>query len=106
MDISKINAIDPLGSASIYGNSIRAVDKTESEQSFDSLLSSAMGLIKETDALSNKAEEEEIKYAMGRSDSIHDLQVAQQKASVSLQYTVAVKNAAVEAYKSIINMQF
>ena len=49
MDISKINAIDPLGSASIYGNSIRAVDKTESEQSFDSLLSSAMGLIKETD---------------------------------------------------------
>ena len=60
----------------------------------------------ETDELSNKAEQEEIKYAMGDSDNLHDLQVAQQKANVSLQYTVAVKNTALEAYKSIINMQF
>ena len=106
MDISKINAIDPVGSASIYGNALSSTSKTESEKSFDSILSSAMGLIKETDEATNKAEVEEIKYAMGRSDSIHDLQVAQQKASISLQYTVAVKNATMEAYRSIINMQF
>ena len=51
------------------------------------------------------AEVEEVKYAMGQSNSLHDLMVAQQKANVSLQYTVAVKNTAVEAYRSIMNMQ-
>ena len=40
-----------------------------------------------------------------QSNSLHDLMVAQQKANVSLQYTVAVKNTAVEAYRSIMNMQ-
>ena len=40
-----------------------------------------------------------------RDNSLHDLMVAQQKANVSLQYTVAVKNTAVEAYRSIMNMQ-
>ena len=60
----------------------------------------------QTEDYSNAAEEEEIKYATGQSTSMHDLMIAQQKANVSLQYTVAVKNTAVEAYKSIMNMQF
>ena len=55
---------------------------------------------------SNKSEEEEIKFATGESDNLHDLMIAQQKAAISPQYTVAVKNAAVESYKTIMNMQF
>ena len=31
--------------------------------------------------------------------------IAQQKAYLSLQYTVAIKNAVLEAYKEIMNMQ-
>ena len=31
--------------------------------------------------------------------------VAQQKANISLQYTVAVKNTALEAYRTLMNMQ-
>lgn len=65
-----------------------------------------MKMVQETEDYSNAAEEEEIKYATGQSASMHDLMIAQQKANVSLQYTVAVKNTAVEAYKSIMNMQF
>ncbi|MCX4328868.1 MAG: flagellar hook-basal body complex protein FliE, partial [Lachnospiraceae bacterium] len=38
-------------------------------------------------------------------DSIHDLQIAQQKANVSLQYTVAVRDAFLSAYKEIMNLQ-
>ena len=52
------------------------------------------------------AEEEEIKYALGESDSIHDLQIAQQKANISLQYTVAVRNAFLQGYKELMNLQF
>ena len=64
-----------------------------------------MNLVQQTEDYSNAAEVEEVKYAMGQSDRLHDLMVAQQKANVSLQYTVAVKNTAVEAYRSNKNMQ-
>ena len=63
-------------------------------------------MIKETNDYSNAAQEEEIKFALGESDSIHDLQIAQQKANISLQYTVAVRDAFLSAYKEIMNITF
>ena len=52
-----------------------------------------------------KAEEAEMSFALGYTDSIHDLAVAQQKANISLQYTVKVTNSVVTAYKELMNMQ-
>lgn len=106
MSINAINGIDSLSEVSWYGSSTKKTGSDTEKTSFDNLLSSAMNLIGETDQLSNAAEAEEIRYAMGESDSLHDLQVAQQKANVSLQYTVAVKNTAMEAYRTLINLQF
>lgn len=106
MNVNSISAIDSLSAVSRYGSTTERVEKTSAETTFDSLLASAMNLVGETDQLSNAAEAEEIRYAMGESDSLHDLQVAQQKANVSLQYTVAVKNTIVDAYKTILNLQF
>lgn len=80
--------------------------KAENDKSaFSTILDSAANLITETNAYSNAAEEEEIKLALGETDSIHDLQIAQQKANVSLQYTVAVRDAFMSAYKEIMNLQ-
>ncbi|MCI8769827.1 MAG: flagellar hook-basal body complex protein FliE [Lachnospiraceae bacterium] len=73
---------------------------------FSSILDSAARLINQANAYSNAAEEEEIKYALGETDNIHDLQIAQQKANVSLQYTVAVRDAFMSGYKELMNMQF
>ena len=108
MNISSLSAIQGLESVSRYQttNPIQPETRTEKSQSFDALLNSAMGLISETNDYSNKVEEEEIKFATGESDNLHDLMIAQQKASVSLQYTAAVKNGVVEAYRTIMNMQF
>jgi flagellar hook-basal body complex protein FliE len=106
MDISSLSAISGIQNVTNYNYAANSKETTETgATSFDSLLNSAMNQIQQTEDYSNAAEEEEIKYAMGESDSLHDLMVAQQKANVSLQYTVAVKNTAVEAYKSIMNMQ-
>lgn len=109
MNIANLSAIDALDSVSRYQN-ISSLSEEEnstgSSTSFGTILQSALDLVKETEDYSNAVEEEEIKYAMGQTDSLHDLQIAQQKATVSLQYTVAVKNTAIEAYKSIMNMQF
>lgn len=79
--------------------------KTESEDAFSSLLSSAMKLVNETNDLSNAANAEQMNFSLGYSDNTHDLAIAQQKAALSLQYTVAVKNKVLEAYKEIINIQ-
>ena len=69
-------------------------------------LDSAMKMVHETEDYSNAVEEEVIKYASGESTNLHDLMIAQQKANTTLQYTVAVKNTAVEAYRTLMNMQF
>ncbi len=89
-----------------YSESILKEEPEEEDASFDSLLNSAMQMIKETNDYSNEAAEAELSYAMGITNSTHELQVAQMKANISLQYTVAVRNAVMDAYKEIMQMQF
>lgn len=106
--MSSISSIGTIYDSGRYNNSLKetGVISNNNNQSFETLFQSASSMIKETNALSNAAEEEEINYALGRATSTHDLQVAQQKANLSLQYTVAVRNGVLDAYKEIMNLQF
>ncbi len=79
--------------------------KTEGTSSFDTIFNAAVDMYEEADSLQKAAEEAEISFALGYTDSTHDLAVAQQKANISLQYTVKVTNAVVSAYKELMNMQ-
>ncbi len=79
-----------------------SVEKTNS---FDSFLTSALGMVQETNELQNTAESAEIQFALGQMDNTHDLQVAQEEANIALQYTVAVRDNVLEAYNTIMNMQ-
>lgn len=76
-----------------------------SEKSFDSVFQSALELLKETNDISNAAELEEIRFAMGDSENLHDLTIALRKAEIAVQYTVAVRDKVLDAYKEIMNMQ-
>lgn len=78
--------------------------KEEKTESFSSVLSSMMNSIDETNSLQNKAEEEEIQFALGESENTHDLLIAQIKATVALQYTVAVRDKMIDAYKELMQM--
>ena len=93
----------------IQNSLIENINTTKAEESnstaFDSLFDSVVNMYKETDELQNAAEESEINFALGYSTSTHDLAIAQQKANISLQYTVKVTNKALEAYKELMNMQ-
>lgn len=73
--------------------------------SFSKILSSAMDMVNETDSLAAQAEQAEINFSLGKADSTHEVTIAQKKAYLSLQYTVAVKNALISAYKEIMNIQ-
>ena len=64
-----------------------------------------MNSVEETNTLQNKAEEAEIQFALGQSDNTHDLLIAETKASVALQYTVAVRDKLIDAYKELMQMQ-
>lgn len=100
MDISAITNI-----SSDY--ILAAVEKSKQtkDQSFDNVFQSMLGMVGETNELQNDAESAEIQFALGESVNTHDLQIAQEKANVALQYTVAVRDKVLEAYKEIMNMQ-
>lgn len=94
---------------SVYNNGITRVgkenDKVKGANAFDSILNAAVDMYKEADTLQKAAQESEISFALGYTDSIHDLAVAQQKANISLQYTTKITNSVVTAYKELMNMQ-
>ena len=105
MSLAAVNGLERLSRYATTNPLQENADQTN-HVSFESLLDSAMKMVRETEDYTNAVEEEEIKYASGQSNSLHDLLIAQQKANISLQYTVAVKNTVVEAYRTLMNMQF
>ena len=72
---------------------------------FEAILNTAIGNIKTTNSYLSDAEDEEIRFALGESDSTHDLTIALEKASTALQYTVAIRNKVLDAYKELMQIQ-
>ncbi|MDD6571010.1 MAG: flagellar hook-basal body complex protein FliE [Thermoflexaceae bacterium] len=82
-----------------------AKESNEVTDSFDSIYQSAIGLIESTNKYVEDAQQAEIDFALGNLTSTHELGVIQQKANISLQYTVAIRDKILEAYREIMNMQ-
>ena len=99
--MGKINEISGIGSL----NSASVV-KENRNAAFETLFDAATNMIKETNQYTNEAEEAEMAFSLGLLDNTHDLQIAQQKANLALQYTIAVRNQVLDAYKEIMNLQF
>ncbi len=78
---------------------------TYAGEDFDGLLHTAIDNLTTTNNYLSDAENEEIKWALGETENTHDLSVALQKASVALQYTVAIRDRILEAYRELIQMQ-
>ena len=103
--MNNISSIGMVPEYILWGDKANAANPSRNV-TFESLFQSALDMINETNELTNKAEEEEIRFAMGAADSPVDLMAAQQKASISLQSTVAVRNTILDAYREIMNLQF
>lgn len=102
MDVSSLTGI-----TTDYANSVTNSNllSDTSDDSFGTVLSAAMNLLSETNELQNDAEASEIQFALGKADNPHDMQIAAKKALTALQYTTAVRDKMIEAYKEIMNMQ-
>ena len=75
------------------------------ESNFSSFLNAAVNQLNETNSYLKDEEEEEIKWALGLTDNTHDLAQAQAKAQTALQYTVALRDRFVSAYREIMQIQ-
>ena len=105
-DIYSNYSVNSLRNITDSYNGVISNVRDEEGDTFDTILQSALGLVNQTNEYSNIAEEEELNYAMGLSEDTHTVMIAQQKANVSLMYTVAVRDAVIDAYNQIMNMQF
>lgn len=104
MEFTSIGAISRAEDYTASWNKTK--ETTEKNTAFETLFQSALQMLKETNDYTNAAREAELSYAMGLTNSTTDVQVAQTKANMSLQYTVAIRNAVLDAYKELMQLQF
>ncbi|MBN2221242.1 MAG: flagellar hook-basal body complex protein FliE [Vallitaleaceae bacterium] len=85
--------------------SISLPSSEEKESVFSQIYQSAIQMLNETNTLNHQADQMSLDFAIGKIDNIHEVMIAQEKASVALQYTVQIKNAVLEAYNDIMRLQ-
>ena len=102
----------------VSSNAIKAAELADSKVSsplesttadgstFSDFFNKAVDNLNTTNSYLSDAENEEIKWSLGQTDNTHDLTIALQKASIALQYTVAVRDRALSAYRELMQMQF
>lgn len=97
--------VRPVGSwpLQVIGSSSGAVSQREKEQgaSFADLLKSALA---EVNRLQQEAEEASLRLATGEAE-LHQVMIAAEKANISLQLTLAIRNKLLDAYHEIMRMQ-
>jgi len=87
------------------GAAKRAAAERAGQDVFGVMLHDAIDNLHTTNSYISDMENEELKLALGETENTHDLSIALQKASTALQYTVAVRDKFMEAYKEIMQMQ-
>lgn len=61
--------------------------------------------INETNTLQLESTQLTEDFLTGKTDDIHSVMIAGEKANLALQFTMQVRNKVVDAYKEIMNMQ-
>lgn len=109
MDITSlfsVNSADLIETANKATSAIKNPIATEEEKGgFDALLDTAIKNFNLTNSYISDKEDMELKWAMGEVDNPHDLTIALSKASQAINYTVAIRDRLLEAYREIMQMQ-
>ncbi len=90
------------GVHSVKGLGLFDTPTLKTETSFKNYL---MEAINNTNKLEKQSELYSVKLASGNLENIHEAMIATQKADVSLQFMVQVRNKVLDAYREITRMQ-
>lgn len=102
MDISMLNSV---GSEYIKNAAVENGQISVKDNGFEGLLQSAMNMVNETSDLQNQADAASVQFMLGYATNTHELRALQEKSEIALNYTTAVRDKMLEAYKEIMNMQ-
>lgn len=61
--------------------------------------------IRKTNELQHRSDLEVQKFLTGESEDIHDMMIAMEEATISLEMTTQIRNKVIEAYQELKNMQ-
>lgn len=98
MNISEINAIDTDKSTKQLSKGLT----NENDKSFKTILKN---VLKSANNLQNNYEEMTYRNIIGEDVDLHDIVIAGEKAKLSLELTLQIRNKALEAYQEIMRMQ-
>lgn len=105
MGLKRISGFPTVDGTSTLTGTLAGKSEKADGTLFDSFLNTAIDNIKTTNGYLSDWENEEIKFALGETENTHDLTIAMQKASTALQYTVAIRDKFLEAYRELMQMQ-
>lgn len=99
-----MNMINPIQSRLQLLNLNQIDDKkqTETGKNFQALLKENINKVNNLQLESNQLTED---FALGKTDNIHQVMIAGEKAETSMQLTLAVQNKVIDAYKEIMRLQ-
>lgn len=102
--LSALSGIDSIDAAGLTGMLTEKTEKTDGTM-FESFLNTAIDNINTTNSYLSDGENEYMKFALGETENTHDLIIALQKASAALQYTIAIRDKVLAAYKELMQIQ-
>jgi flagellar hook-basal body complex protein FliE len=98
MAIQGISSINGLVSAT----PIKSTNQAQEAANFKDLLMDALNNVNTLEQESAKMTED---FIAGRTDNIHSVMIAGEKATVALQFVMEVRNKVLDAYQEIMRMQ-
>lgn len=97
-----VNGIGSFDVISPVLSDIKKIRPEESETvSFGDFLKDALNKVNELQLQSQKLTDD---FAAGRTDSIHEVMIAGEKAEIALQFTMQIRNKILDAYNEIMRM--
>ncbi len=101
-----LNQIGTIGSLAPSRSLFETVEKQDSVNdataAFSDYLNQAMN---NTNSLLLDADKQADDFAVGKTDNIHQVQIAAQKADIALQFTMQIRSKILDAYSEIMRMQ-
>jgi flagellar hook-basal body complex protein FliE len=103
MAISGINALSGFNAVSTPLNEVNKISGTENSPiNFAELLNKAINNVNDLQNISNNLTND---LAAGKTDNIHEVMIAGEKADLALQFTMQIRNKVLDAYNEIMRMQ-
>lgn len=95
--VNNINGISVFQPAS--QNTNNKVMGLEFKDTLNELMSQVNSQVQEADKMTDD-------FALGKTDSLHEVMVATEKSSISLSFLLQIRNKLLEAYQEIMRMSF